>query len=99
MGSADYDELPRDFLLLGFVPEDKAEEVQDSGVVEVLADIYSQWTDGGGAAAINVNEVIAGLQDLTAKKGNIFQIPPYFAYIAKSFSVLEGIGLSNNAKY
>merc|ERR1712127_27806 len=26
-------------------------------------------------------------------------IPPYFAYIAKSFSVLEGIGLSNNAKY
>jgi hypothetical protein len=46
-----------------------------------------------------VNDVIAQLQDLTAEKGNLFQIPPYFAYIAKSFSVLEGIGLSNAPKY
>ena len=74
--------------------------------------------------------VIADLQDLTAEKGNLFQIPPvsdrssrylsfticaqpnspilsfrfvqhmkYFAYIAKSFSVLEGIGLSNDPNY
>ena len=67
--------------------------------MEVLADIYGAWTGGGGAAAINVNKVIAQLQDLTEKKGNLFQIPPYFAYIAKSFSVLEGIGLSNDDKY
>ena len=46
-----------------------------------------------------MNKVIAQLQDLTEKKGNLFQIPPYFAYIAKSFSVLEGIGLSNDDKY
>ena len=39
------------------------------------------------------------MQDLTAEKGNLFKIPPYFAYIAKSFSVLEGIGLTNDAKY
>ena len=25
--------------------------------------------------------------------GSVFQVPPYFAYIAKAFSVLEGIGL------
>ena len=97
--SADYAEVPRDLLLLGFVPEDKADAIEDSGVVDVLADIYGAWTSGGGAAAINVNDVIVQLQDLTARKGNIFQIPPYFAYIAKSFSVLEGIGLSNNPKY
>ena len=97
--SADYAELPRDLLLLGFVPEDKANVIGDSGVVEVLSDIYGAWTSGGGAAAINVNQVIAQLQDLTAQKGNLFRIPPYFAYIAKSFSVLEGIGLSNDKKY
>lgn len=97
--SADYAEIPRDLLLLGFVPEDKADVIGDSGVVEVLADIYGAWTSGGGVAAINVNKVIAQLQDLTAKKGNLFRIPPYFAYIAKSFSVLEGIGLSNDPKY
>lgn len=97
--SADYEEIPRDLLLLGFIPPNRADAIKDSGVVELLADIYSQWTAGGGAAAINVNQVINNLQDLTAEKGNIFQIPPYFAYIAKSFSVLEGIGLSNDPKY
>jgi len=97
--SADYEEIPKDLLLLGFIPEDKSDLIKDSGVVETLAEIYGAWTSGGGAAAINVNKVIADLQDLTAEKGNLFQIPPYFAYIAKSFSVLEGIGLSNDAKY
>jgi len=97
--SADYAEVPRDLLLLGFIPQEKADLIEDSGVVDVLADIYGAWTSGGGAAAINVPEVIAQLQDLTAQKGNLFQIPPYFAYIAKSFSVLEGIGLSNDPKY
>jgi hypothetical protein len=97
--SADYGEIPEDLLKLGFIPQSKADLIKDSGVVEVLADIYGAWTKGGGAATINVNEVVASLQDLTEKKGNLFQIPPYFAYIAKSFSVLEGIGLSNNPKY
>lgn len=97
--SADYEEIPRDLLLLGFIPPEKKDLIADSGVVELLADIYGAWTKGGGAAAINVNQVVSQLQDLTAKKGNLFQIPPYFAYIAKSFSVLEGIGLSNDAKY
>jgi hypothetical protein len=97
--SADYAEIPRDLLLLGFIPEDKADLIEDSGVVEVLADIYGSWTSGGGVAALNVPQVIQNLQDLTADKGNLFRIPPYFAYIAKSFSVLEGIGLSNDKKY
>jgi hypothetical protein len=97
--SADYEEIPKDLLLLGFIPESKSDLIRDSGVVETLAEIYGAWTAGGGAAAINVNKVIADLQDLTAEKGNLFQIPPYFAYIAKSFSVLEGIGLSNDPKY
>lgn len=97
--SSDYAEVPRDLLLLGFIPESKANAIEDSGVVNLLAEIYGAWSSGGGAAAINVNQVISQLQDLQAEKGNIFQIPPYFAYIAKSFSVLEGIGLSNNPKY
>ena len=97
--SADYAEIPKDLLVLGFIPEEKKDLIQDSGVVELLAEIYSTWSAGGGAAAFNVNEVIAKLQDLTAEKGNLFQIPPYFAYIAKSFSVLEGIGLSNDVQY
>ena len=97
--SRDYAEVPRDLYLLGFVPADKEDVIEDSGVVEVLADIYGQWTDGGGLNNINANEVIVQMQDLASTKGNLFQIPPYFAYIAKSFSVLEGIGLSNDGQY
>mmetsp|Transcript_38280 Transcript_38280/g.80027 ORF Transcript_38280/g.80027 Transcript_38280/m.80027 type:complete len:943 (-) Transcript_38280:79-2907(-) len=97
--SRDYAEVPRDLYLLGFVPADKEDVIEDSGVVDVLADIYGQWTDGGGMASINANEVLSQMQDLASTRGNLFQIPPYFAYIAKSFSVLEGIGLSNDEKY
>ena len=97
--SRDYAEVPRDLYLLGFIPQDKEKVVEDSGVVEVLADIYGQWTDGGGLATVNANDVLNQMQDLAAEKGNLFQIPPYFAYIAKSFSVLEGIGLSNDPQY
>eukprot|EP00535_Pseudo-nitzschia_heimii_P009444 CAMPEP_0197183516 /NCGR_PEP_ID=MMETSP1423-20130617/7860_1 /TAXON_ID=476441 /ORGANISM="Pseudo-nitzschia heimii, Strain UNC1101" /LENGTH=945 /DNA_ID=CAMNT_0042634101 /DNA_START=211 /DNA_END=3048 /DNA_ORIENTATION=- len=97
--SRDYAEIPRDLYLLGFVPADKEDVIEDSGVVDVLADIYGQWTDGGGLKSINANDVLSQMQDLAATRGNLFQIPPYFAYIAKSFSVLEGIGLSNDDKY
>jgi aarF domain-containing kinase len=69
--SADYEEIPRDLLLLGFIPPEKASLIKDSGVVEVLADIYGAWTKGGGAATINVNKVISQLQDLTATRGNL----------------------------
>jgi len=54
--SADYEEIPKDLLLLGFIPESQAALIKDSGVVETLADIYGAWTKGGGAAAINVNK-------------------------------------------
>merc|ERR1711906_26601 len=97
--SADYAEVPKDLLLLGFIPESKSDLIRDSGVVDTLAEIYGSWTWGGGAASVDVNKVIADLQELTAERGNLFQIPPYFAYIAKSFSVIEGIGLSNDPKY
>jgi len=97
--SADYEEVPKDLLLLGFISEDKASAIEDSGIVEVLADIYGAWTKGGGATKINVPKVVSQLQDLQATKGNLFLIPSYFAYIAKSFSVLEGIGLSNDSNY
>merc|ERR1711865_147943 len=90
---------PRDLYLLGFVPADKEDVIEDSGVVDVLADIYGKWTSGGGLATINANEVLVQMQGLAATRGSLFQIPPYFAYIAKSFSVIEGIGLSNDPKY
>lgn len=44
--------------------------------------------------------LFARVRELAADTpGGIFQVPPYFAYVAKSFSVLEGIGLSVDPNY
>ena len=44
--------------------------------------------------------LIDELRQLSADAGSaIFQIPPYFAYIAKAFATLEGIGLSVDPQY
>ena len=61
---------------------------------------YSTWTSGGGASKLDVPSLFARVRELAADTpGGIFQVPPYFAYIAKSFSVLEGIGLSVDPNY
>jgi len=97
--SGDYAKVPRDLVNLGFVPPDKADFIKEAGVVDVLTSVYSQWAQGGGAAKIDVASVFSELQGLSATYGNLFQLPPYFAYIARSFGVLEGIGLSNDPNY
>merc|ERR1712176_999413 len=48
---------------------------------------------------LRTDDVAAEVQYIQTKYGNIFQIPPYFAYILRAFSVLEGIGLQNDPKY
>ena len=57
-----------DFPLLGFFPERKPILIKYSGIVEVLADIFGSWTEGVGAAVINMNKIINKLQDITATR-------------------------------
>lgn len=97
--SRKYDDLPQELVKLGFVPEGKEEAIAQSEVVDVLASVYSQWTDGGGATKVDVNRFFNELQGLGGKYGDIFRVPPYFFYIARAFVVLEGIGLSNDPGY
>jgi predicted unusual protein kinase regulating ubiquinone biosynthesis (AarF/ABC1/UbiB family) len=98
--AGDYEAIPQDLVDLSFVPSGAEKEVNEAGVVDLLTDVYSTWAGGGGAKAVSVNEVFGRLQDLQAELGSgLFVIPPYFAYIAKCFSVLEGIGLSADPNY
>jgi len=98
--SGDYAEVPQDLVLLGFVPPSMIEKMKEAKIVETLADIYGQWSLGGGANRIDVNSVVNDIRGLTkAGEGSIFQVPPYFFYIGKAFSVLEGIGLTNDDNY
>jgi len=97
--SKDYEEVPGDLVKLGFVPLGKEDTILSSGVVMVLAEIYSEFAKGGGASKIDVAGVVSKLNNLSSTYGNIFQLPPYFAYIARAFGVLEGIGLASDPNY
>ena len=96
----DYGKIPADLVRLGFVPEGGEAAAQDAGVVNLLAKTYSQRAEGGGFANFDVPGLFDELRGLAADAGSsIFQIPPYFAYIAKAFATLEGIGLSVDTQY
>jgi len=97
--SREYSNLPQELVQLGFVPEGSEQAIAKSEVVDVLATVYTEWTDGGGASKVNVGKFLDELQGLGRKYGDIFRVPPYFFYIARAFLVLEGIGLSNDPNY
>merc|ERR1712188_173040 len=92
-------QIPKDLVSLGFIPRGKELAVDDQGVVRALSKVFRNLAQGGGAKGINVSDVATEVQYIQEKYGNIFQIPPYFAYILRAFSVLEGIGLQNDPKY
>lgn len=97
--SRDYAKVPNDLVLLGFVPDGQEDNIKSGDSQKYIAETYTKLMSGGGAANIDVNAVFDELQGLTANYGALFQIPPYFAYIARAFGVLEGIGLSSRADY
>lgn len=97
--SRDLDKVPQDLLDLGFIPENQAAVILNEENTAGIAAVYTEIMGGGGAAKIDVTKVLTQLEDLVDKYGQLFQVPPYFAYIARAFSVLEGIGLSNNPDY
>ena len=80
--SRDYAEVPRDLFLLGFVPKEQEKNIEDSGVVEVLADLYGKWTDGGGIKSVNANDVLVQMQDLAAEKGMSLSITVFWGLCA-----------------
>eukprot|EP01035_Chromulina_nebulosa_P021250 gene21250-27535_t len=97
--SKDYAKIPNDLVKLGFVPKGKEDFMAGTDVVEVLTDIYGRWALGGGATRIDINAVFNQINGLADRYGRLLQIPPYFAYIARAFAVLEGIGLSYDPDY
>ena len=98
--ASDYAKVPSDLVKLGFVPDGAEKSVIDNGVADFLTETYSTWKSGGGASKLDVPKLFAEVRELASDTPDgLFQVPPYFAYIAKSFSVLEGIGLSADPNY
>lgn len=64
-------------------------------MVLLLSNVLRELAKGGsGSGRIDVTAVTEQLVDLTRQYDGLFRIPPYFAYIIRTFSVLEGIGIA-----
>ncbi|KAL4295391.1 hypothetical protein GQ457_12G001770 [Hibiscus cannabinus] len=89
----DYAEIVKDFVKLDFIPEG----VNLVPILPVLAKVFDQALEGGGAKNINFQDLAADLAQITFDYP--FRIPPYFALIIRAIGVLEGIALVGNPDF
>eukprot|EP00775_Hariotina_reticulata_P007498 gene7498-7708_t len=92
----DWENVARDLQTLGFIPADAGDPVA-MGMAEPLGRILVQLSGGGGATKLNIDAVMAELEDLGSSYP--FSIPPFFALILRAFSVIEGIALAVDPDY
>ncbi|KAH9650083.1 protein kinase domain-containing protein [Citrus sinensis] len=89
----DYEAIVKDFVKLDFIPEG----VNLEPILPVLAKVFDQALEGGGAKNFNFQELAADLAQITFDYP--FRIPPYFALIIRAVGVLEGIALVGNSDF
>ncbi|KAG2482850.1 hypothetical protein HYH03_018241 [Edaphochlamys debaryana] len=89
----DYEAIVKDFVTLDFIPEG----TDLRPILPVLAKVFDQALEGGGAKNINFQELAADLAQITFDYP--FRIPPYFALIIRAIGVLEGIALVGNPDF
>lgn len=89
----DYESIVEDFVTLDFIPPD----TDLKPILPVLAKVFDQALEGGGAKNINFQELAADLAQITFDYP--FRIPPYFALIIRGIGVLEGIALVGDPEF
>ncbi|TKY53600.1 kinase protein [Spatholobus suberectus] len=89
----DYPAIVKDFVILDFIPDG----VNLEPILPVLAKVFDQALEGGGAKNINFQELASDLAQITFDYP--FRIPPYFALIIRAIGVLEGIALVGNPDF
>ncbi|KAG0564360.1 hypothetical protein M758_8G100000 [Ceratodon purpureus] len=89
----DYEAIVEDFVMLDFIPQG----VNLAPIMPVLAKVFDQALEGGGAKNINFQDLAADLAQITFDYP--FRIPPYFALIIRAIGVLEGIALVGNSDF
>jgi len=93
LANRDYSLITKDFADLDFLPRD----ADFDDYTPALARVFDQALEGGGAKAINFNDLSADLAKITFDLP--FRIPPYFALIIRAIGVLEGIALVGDEQF
>eukprot|EP00879_Flechtneria_rotunda_P016505 GHRR01017273.1.p1 GENE.GHRR01017273.1~~GHRR01017273.1.p1 ORF type:complete len:546 (+),score=179.00 GHRR01017273.1:232-1869(+) len=89
----DYEAIVQDFVTLQFIPPG----TNLKPILPVLAKVFDQALEGGGAKNINFQELASDLAQITFDYP--FRIPPYFALIIRAIGVLEGIALVGDPEF
>jgi len=89
----DYEAIVEDFVTLDFIPPG----TDLRPILPVLAKVFDQALEGGGAKNINFQDLASDLAQITFDYP--FRIPPYFALIIRAIGVLEGIALVGNPEF
>lgn len=89
----DYESIVEDFVTLDFIPPG----TDLTPILPVLAKVFDQALEGGGAKNINFQDLAADLAQITFDYP--FRIPPYFALIIRAIGVLEGIALVGDPNF
>jgi len=99
----DWDAIADDLVRLGFIP-DGYDDFRDLDIEPILKEMMGQLISGGGVgniSAANIAKQMLSLQEDLKKedKNYMIVIPPYFALIVRTFSVIEGIALTADPTY
>lgn len=94
----DYKAVPEDLANLGFIATKSIDAMKDDVVVRAISMVFKSLASGGTVRR-RVKDVIPDVQDIRRRYGNIGQLPAYFTYILRAFTVLEGIGLDQDPGY
>ena len=85
---------------LGLPDQDRIKEIRkELKGVKDMKKRREAFIEASGGNQSKVAQLTRDLEGIQEKYGNIFQIPSYFGYILRSFSVLEGIGLASDKNY
>ena len=87
-----------DLVRLGFIPQEIADDKKKLGIVApILGSVLEQLSNGGGAKAVNVDEIGDQVESLAEQYP--LTIPPWFGLIVRAFSAIEGLGLGLDPSY
>ena len=77
-----------------------------SGIVEVLTGVLADLSarGGAGAGALDINLIVEELVRIAKAYKQfdgapLFQIPPYFAYVIRAYSVLQALGTQDDPAF
>ena len=94
----DYEATLDGLVILGFVPDAiVSDPVKRKKVAPLLASVFEQISNGGGAFTISIGDISKEVGGLSNEYPLV--IPPYFGLILRAFGALEGLGLSVDKEY